>query len=172
MSQNPQEATYWKKCSSCKNEIGFNSIYKLCSVSTCRSKRTGYVFCSVPCWDAHLGFANHREAYAEEYTSPTRDAYLRSLNDSEKTREPVRRKVTTSVGSAAQAPEVSSGGTYEVDTLIVVSKVKKFIQEQSGFNTSHCGVDALTQKVVQECLKAIEVARGAERKTVMGRDVK
>lgn len=59
----------------------------------------------------------------------------------------------------------------QTDTLVVVSKVKKFIREQSGLNTSEDCINALTRKVVQECLKAIEHARTAGRKTVMGRDI-
>ena len=55
-------------------------------------------------------------------------------------------------------------------TLVVVSKVKKLIRERSSLNTSQCAIDALTQKVVNECSKAIEHAKTAGRKTVMGRD--
>ena len=45
---------FWKRCSSCKNAIGFERIYWVCNVSTCNRKRTGLVFCTVSCWDAHL----------------------------------------------------------------------------------------------------------------------
>ena len=58
----------------------------------------------------------------------------------------------------------------KTDTLVVVSKVKDLIREQSEFNTSQCCIDALTEKVVRECLNAIEKAKAAGRKTVMGRD--
>ena len=66
----------------------------------------------------------------------------------------------------------SLGSSIKTDTLVVVSKVKALIREQSGFNTSQCCVDALTKKVIDECLKGIEAAKEAERKTVMGRDIK
>ena len=56
------------------------------------------------------------------------------------------------------------------EILVVVSKVKQFIRNQSGFNTSASAVEALTQIVEKECLKAIEKARGEGRKTVMDRD--
>ena len=59
----------------------------------------------------------------------------------------------------------------QTDTLIVVSKVKKLIREQSGFNTSEDCVQALTRKVVEECLKGIEHTKAAGRKTVMARDI-
>lgn len=49
--------------------------------------------------------------------------------------------------------------------------LKQLISNQSGFNTSQCCVDALTKKVIEESLKAIDSARQAGRKTVMGRDL-
>jgi histone H3/H4 len=159
--------TFWKRCSSCKKDIGFSSRYYLCSVSTCRHPRTGMRFCSVPCWDAHLGFANHRGgAWAEEVTSPSLEAYLRET-------EP--RAPTKKVVDAPSKSIPSTGGTVkerEIDTLVVVSKVKKLIVDESGFSTSQCCIDALTERVVQECRKAIEHARAAGRKTVMGRDIR
>lgn len=60
--------------------------------------------------------------------------------------------------------------TIKTDTLVVVSKVKGLIRDQSGLNTSQCAVDALTRTVVAECIKAIDRAKEAGRKTVMGRD--
>jgi len=62
----------WKKCSTCKKEIPFRALYYTCSVSTCKNSRLGMVFCSVMCWDGHLGFARHRSgtAYAEEENAP------------------------------------------------------------------------------------------------------
>lgn len=174
--------TFWKKCSSCKKDIPFSAMYYLCSVSTCKHKRTGFRFCSVPCWDAHLGFARHRESWAEEARSPSREQYLAEVAAEQGAtpggldRSPVKKIVE------AQPPrpsEVTSSGTavgaskaMPVETLIVVSKVKAFIKENSDFNVSQCCVDALTQKVVDECLKGIEHAKGAGRKTVMGRDIR
>ncbi|MBX7147881.1 hypothetical protein K1X76_02245 [bacterium] len=58
----------------------------------------------------------------------------------------------------------------ETDVLVVVSKVKKLIKDVSDYNTSACAVDALTEIVKKECLKAIETAKASGRKTVMGRD--
>lgn len=70
MAEQPAATSFWKRCNICKRPIGYKSRYYLCSVSTCRSKRTGLTFCSVECWDGHLGFANHRSSYAEEKISP------------------------------------------------------------------------------------------------------
>lgn len=62
--------SFWKKCSSCKQPIAWGSKYFLCSVSTCKHPRTGFQFCSTECWDAHLGYVNHRESWAEEKKAP------------------------------------------------------------------------------------------------------
>jgi len=63
-------STYWRRCSNCKAEIGFGKKHFVCSVSTCNRKRTGLVFCSVECWDAHLPTARHRDAWALEKVAP------------------------------------------------------------------------------------------------------
>ena len=60
---------------------------------------------------------------------------------------------------------------FDVDTLVVVSKVKTFIRENSAMNTSQCFIDAMTQKVCKEALSAIQRAKEAGRKTVMGKDI-
>ena len=61
----------WRRCSVCKNWIGFEATWWACNVSTCNRKRTGLVFCSVSCWDAHVPLLRHRESWAEERRSPT-----------------------------------------------------------------------------------------------------
>jgi len=63
-------ASEWKKCSTCKREIAYGAMYYVCSVSTCNRKRTGMSFCSVDCWDAHLGSARHKTAWAEDRVAP------------------------------------------------------------------------------------------------------
>ncbi len=63
---------FWRKCSSCKKEIIFNTNHYVCSVSTCNGLRTGYVFCTLPCWETHLPGAKHRNAGAIEKKSPLR----------------------------------------------------------------------------------------------------
>lgn len=60
----------WKICSSCKKPIEFNTAYWICSVSTCNQKRTGWVFCKVECWDAHVPKMSHRQCWAVECKSP------------------------------------------------------------------------------------------------------
>lgn len=56
------------------------------------------------------------------------------------------------------------------NTLVVVSKVKKYIKEQGGLNTSKDAIDQLTTVVARECQRAIENAKTSGRKTVMARD--
>ncbi len=54
--------------------------------------------------------------------------------------------------------------------LVVASKVKAYIKEKSGMNTSAAVMEALTKAVERECDKAIENAKSEKRKTVMDRD--
>jgi histone H3/H4 len=54
--------------------------------------------------------------------------------------------------------------------LVVASKVKAFIKENSEMNTSSSVMEALSKVVERECLKAIENAKKDRRKTVMDRD--
>lgn len=183
------ENNVWKKCSSCKKNIELGSNFYVCSVSTCQHPRKGFQFCSVPCWDAHLGYANHKESWAIEKTAPKTPMPLSSPSKqtSQVPKREIRRKIVDDIpkniredtnrnqnyGSAYQDNDlVHKAKTVKTDTLIVVSKVKKLIKDESGYNTSQCCIDALTKKVLIEALKAIEVAKKAERKTVMGRDVK
>lgn len=55
--------------------------------------------------------------------------------------------------------------------LVVASKVKAYIKEKSGMNTSASVMEALSKVVEQECDKAIANAKDDKRKTVMDRDV-
>ena len=57
------------------------------------------------------------------------------------------------------------------DVLVVTSKVKKFVREKSGFNTSAELIQALSEEVEKLCLAAIERAKADGRKTVKGRDL-
>jgi histone H3/H4 len=57
------------------------------------------------------------------------------------------------------------------EVLVVASKVKAFIKEQSGFSTSASVIEALSRIVERECKKAIENTKSDKRKTVMDRDV-
>jgi histone H3/H4 len=57
------------------------------------------------------------------------------------------------------------------DVLVVTSKVKKFIKEKGGCNTSAETIDQLSKAVEALCAKGIESAKADGRKTVMARDI-
>jgi len=61
-----------------------------------------------------------------------------------------------------------SGGKNEV--LIIASRFKEFIAEQSGFNTSGGVMDVLSNHLRIVAARAIENAQADGRKTVMERD--
>ena len=139
-------------------------------MSTCRHKRKGYTFCSPSCWSEHLAYANHRESWAEDFQSPTKAEAFGSASSSDEPAAPKRRVIVSDKPTTSAGTPSTKG--IQTDTLVVVSKVKKLIKDRSGMSTSQCCVDQLTQKVIEEALKGIENAKAAERKTVMGRDIK
>ena len=57
------------------------------------------------------------------------------------------------------------------DVLVVTSKVKKFIKEKGGCNTSSETIDILSKAVQVLCEKGVESAKADGRKTVMARDI-
>ncbi|MBY0371619.1 hypothetical protein K2X33_13105 [bacterium] len=56
------------------------------------------------------------------------------------------------------------------EVLVVVSKVRKYVSERSGMNTSASVYDVLTDKIKGLCDRAIDQARADGRKTLMDRD--
>lgn len=56
------------------------------------------------------------------------------------------------------------------EALVVASKVKKLIKDESGLSTSAQAIEQLTVRVQTICHKAIENAKSDKRKTVMDRD--
>lgn len=56
------------------------------------------------------------------------------------------------------------------EALVVASKVKKMIKDESTLSTSSQAIDQLTLRVHAICLTAIENAKSDKRKTVMDRD--
>lgn len=187
----------WKKCTACKNPISFNATHWVCSVSTCTRRATDYVFCTVSCWDSHVAELRHRDAWAVETRAPSRDAWEKELAANPPpaptappkpaaAAAPVVRRVVGSDGSApvsapsssASAPASSpaAGGTLQLadaerEILIVVSKMKKYIKDRSGFNCSDAVAEFLSDHVRAVCDDAIRNAAKDERKTVLDRDV-
>jgi len=56
------------------------------------------------------------------------------------------------------------------EVLVVASKLKNYIREQSGMNTSGAVVERLSDLIRSMCDRAIENAKSDGRKTVMDRD--
>ncbi|MCB9092214.1 MAG: hypothetical protein H6621_00665 [Halobacteriovoraceae bacterium] len=56
------------------------------------------------------------------------------------------------------------------DNLVVASKIKKYIKDKAGLNTSSQVIEQLSYKVELLCLNAIKHAVEDKRKTVMDRD--
>jgi histone H3/H4 len=173
----------WSRCSSCKSEIAYQTTYWVCSVSTCTRKRTGMVFCTVGCWEMHLPMMRHREAFAVEERSPSRQQHLAELA-AESTSHP-----PSSGGSSATPPVAARhsdanaaavrrrvggdepfGHADTDEVLVVVSKLKKYVRDRSGMNTSDGVVEALSDHLRTLCDEAIRGAGRDGRRTVMERD--
>ncbi len=56
------------------------------------------------------------------------------------------------------------------EVLVVASKVKGYIRERSGMNTSANSLEALSDRIRAMCDTAIASARNDRRKTVKARD--
>lgn len=59
----------------------------------------------------------------------------------------------------------------EQEILVVVSKLKNYIRDRSGFNTAGGVAPALSDQLRRMCDAAIANARKDGRKTVMDRDL-
>lgn len=177
-------------CSSCKKELPFGGTFYKCSVSTCNRARMPLTFCSVSCFEAHVPVVRHREAWAEEETAPTKEAWLReqaeeaaadaaAVRRAEPSRaepgagtapEANRERRIVGVGAAKVGPVALNDLDVPRDILIVVSKLKTYIRARSGMNTSDGVMDVLSDIVRELCDAAVQRAAQEGRKTVMDRD--
>ncbi len=57
------------------------------------------------------------------------------------------------------------------EILVVASKIKSYIKEKSGMNTSGAVPEELSKRVAILLEKAIENAKNDGRKTIMDRDI-
>jgi histone H3/H4 len=57
------------------------------------------------------------------------------------------------------------------EVLVVASKIKTFIKNEGGCNTSAETIEVLSQEVEKMLKKAIQSAKDQGRKTVMAKDV-
>ncbi len=174
----------WRRCSSCKNDIGFGTQYYVCSVSTCTQKRTGLVFCSVSCCEAHVSVMNHRSWGALDRTAPTRAAFEREQRASESRsrpppdlrheREASAARQTTADSARDDAPAPSPNVLSPVATneiLVVGSKLKQYVRDRGGLSTSDAVLGVLSDRLRTLCDRAIRNARRDGRKTVLDRDI-
>jgi histone H3/H4 len=124
----------------------------------------------------------HREAWAEEQTAPTREAWeaqqreeaLRESAGEQKEENPgvVRRAATaTTPNNQAAHKEPRMSNEVPKEVLVVVSKVKAYIRASSGMNTSDAVTEALSELVRGACEQAVARAKADGRKTVMARDI-
>jgi hypothetical protein len=160
------QPAHFKLCSTCKKPIAFGARYYKCSVSTCNKKATALYFCGVPCWDAHVPDARHRDAWAEEEVAP-------SVHQVEEETLPMRRVVSGRVSTTGPAQAATDSAAADSgDVLIVMSKLKGYIKTKSELRTSDGVADPLSEHVRAICRKAIASAQANGRTTVLDRDVR
>jgi hypothetical protein len=188
------EAETWKRCSTCKNPIAFVATYFVCSVSTCTRKRSGFVFCSVDCWEAHVPMMRHREAWAVEETAPTKAQWAAEQaadgGDEPKSSERKSEAPRARAAEPARAPEPTvlrrSGGEAEgrritvpaaasapagpKEVLVIASRMKEYVRQRYGMNTSDAVMEVLSDQLRKLCDRAVIQARDDGRKTLMDRD--
>lgn len=87
---------------------------------------------------------NHREAWALEHKAPRN----------------------------AEAAQIEAAQETKGDeVIVVVTKVKAYIRERWGLNTSGAVMEILSDFVRKNCDQAIETAKQSGRQTVMDRDL-
>ncbi len=160
------ESNEWKKCSTCKSTIPFGGTYYVCSVSTCNAKRTGYKFCSVSCFDQHIPGARHKSAGAIEEKAPSEAEAKAATAAAEGPKG--RRLIPKQKLTPPSNRQKSKGG----EVLVIASRMKEFISQQSDFNTSASVMDALSDHLRYVAMQAIDNAREDGRKTVMEQDLR
>lgn len=167
-----ENQNYWRKCITCKKEINFSNKYYKCSVSSCDKKRSPAQFCSVDCWDVHRSIMSHKSAGADEYQSPSRQTWLESQNHD--TSEQIKvRMVSVNTKSSQNNLLVQKGECIDADEiLVVVSKLKSFVKDSCGLNTSADVMPVLSDIIRKACLNAAKNSNVDGRKTLMARDFK
>src|SRR5688572_3594101 len=179
----------FRRCSTCKAPIPYGGVYYTCSVSTCNQKRLALFFCSVPCWDAHVPGARHRDAWAEKQVAPKSaeaddDTPRRGIpvgvptsanppsDEGARRRIIVGRAVAPASGAEdASGDDEAGGDASETDVLVVVSKLKAYIRARSDMNTSSGVAEVLSDHLRTIARDAIREAGKNGRKTVLDRDV-
>jgi hypothetical protein len=182
------EADIWKRCSTCKSPIAFASTYYQCSVSTCTRKRSGFVFCKVDCWEAHVPMMRHREAWAVEETAPTKAQWAAEQaaegGESKPKAEParaaapapapapavVRRPGGEGEGRRITVPSAAASPPPPKEVLVIASRLKDYIRTRYGMNTSDGVLEPLSDALRRLADRAVMNARDDGRKTLLDRD--
>jgi hypothetical protein len=106
---------------------------------------------------------NHRDAGAFEKRAPAQAAATQTPR--------VSTHQSTPANQTQQPPQPGGLTESEDEVLVVVSKVKKYIRDQSGLSTSDAVMEVLSKKVRDFADRAITSANAHGRKTVMDRDL-
>lgn len=162
------QASHFKHCSTCKAPIDFGADYFTCSVSTCNRPKIGMFFCSVPCWEAHVPEARHRDAWAQSAKAPARVEYEASAGPPAPA--VARAKIVQPEASRSATSQPAESAESDDDVLVVVSKLKRYIRQRSEMNTSDTVTAPLSDHLRALCNEAIRNAARDGRKTVMDRD--
>ena len=183
-------ATYYQCSVSTCNRTRMPLVF--CSVicwdshlSSVRHRDAGAIEAKAPSkaqWEKELADEAEKPA-APARPAPTPDSVQAVHRRSDETRPNVapppppaateRRVVvaTPPPAPAAASGDVALSDAVDKDVLVVVSKLKKYIKDRSGFNTSDQIVDLLSDHVRAICDEAIRCAARNDRKTVLERDV-
>lgn len=170
------QPSFFKQCSTCKTPIPFGGKYYKCSVSTCNKKVTALYFCSVPCWDAHVPDARHRDAWAEVEVAPSREEHERA-STANSTNDTITRRVVSARSSEPKGDPASNGDPSAdsphdaQEVLVVMSKIKSYIKARADLRTSDSVSDPLSAHLRHICKKAIQSAAANNRGTVLSRDI-
>lgn len=153
-----EENNYWRKCSSCKKEIGLGKAYQICEVTSCKK----HAFCSVSCWNLHNEIMNHKSAGAIEMRAP----FVKEPEIGESVS--VGRRIIVNPNNVQQ--KVGTTTTMDHEVLIVASKLKQYVKEKHDLNTSANVMDILSNIVRRVTDEAASKAMSSGRKTLMDRD--
>jgi hypothetical protein len=174
----------FRVCSSCRKDIGWGAKYFRCSVSTCNTGKLQQYFCTLECFMAHVPVLRHRDAWAEHEQAP-RGPTEEDPGTPDRDTAPARPTAPVPVASAGSpppaeerrrkvvyspSPEPAEAPDEEHEVMIVVSKLKQYIRNRSGMNTSDGVVAVLSDHVRQLAREAIRRAGEDGRKTVLDRD--
>jgi hypothetical protein len=160
----------FRVCNNCKRPIPYGAVWWACSVSTCNRGKTAMYFCSVDCVDSHAPVMRHRSYWAEERKAPTK---AEALAEAEALAAVEREKAERAEEGRRRVVALDTSGTTTVprEVLVIASRMKAYVRDRSGMNTSDAVMDKLSDHL--RALMEVAMRNAAEdgRKTVLDRDV-